>query len=499
MTSRPVAARAMTRAPSYSVNPYRRTPVPRRLELHLLNRMGCGFTPAAWRQMRRSGGAMAWFEDQLRPRRIAESPRARAVDRWFPQRRHSPAERWRNHASKRLEGWEYGRDLGAYTMLKRMYSRRPVLETMTEFWSDHFHISCEGDLAWVFRDQYDEAIRRHALGRFDQLLEAVTLHPAMVLFLDNYLSTAEAPNENHGRELLELHTVGRTSGYTEAMVKDSAKILSGYTVDVFASWRPDYDPDRHARGPVRVLGFSHPNGSADGRALTRDYLRYLAHHPATARTVATKLATRFVSDTPSAGLVEDLATVFRRSGTSIRATLRALVRHREFRRSVGEKVRTPADDLVHTARVLGVRAHRPRNEQSFGIAISYAHGGDPLFTWPRPDGPPLHNAAWTSASRMLASFAMHYNLIGGWWPDRAVTYRRHADWLPQRRIRFDAYVDHLCRTVHGRGSTPRLLEAAVQATECRPREVISRDHPVAGWLFVRLMAVLLDSPEHMTR
>ena len=94
---------------------------------------------------------------------------------------------------------------------------------------------------------------------------------------------------------------------------------------------------------------------------------------------------------------------------------------------------------------------------------------------------------------------MHWNLAGGWWPNEAVTYRSPRSWLPQRRIRFDQYVDHLCRLVHGRGSTPLLLKAACQATDCSPGEVVTRDHPVADWLFVRLMATLLDSPAHMTR
>ena len=237
------------------MNPYRKTRIPTRDELHLMNRLGCGYSRGTWKQLRRAGGPGKWFEQQLRPAGIAESRLAKAVDDWFPQRNHGPARRWENQVTKRYEGWEYARDLGTYTMLKRMYSTRPVLETLVEFWSDHFHIRAGGDLAWVFRDDYDRTIRRYALGRFDRLLQEVTLHPAMQVFLDNYLSVRDAPNENHGRELLELHTVGRASGYTEEMVKDSARILSGYTVDVRATWRAYYDPDRHTSGAVQVLGF----------------------------------------------------------------------------------------------------------------------------------------------------------------------------------------------------------------------------------------------------
>ncbi len=499
MTPSSVVARVLMRAPSYSVNPYRKTRVPTHAELHLMNRMGCGYSRGTWRQMRQAGGAAKWFNQQLRPGRIPESGLAKAADDWFPQRNDGPAKRWANLQVRSGAAWQYGRDLGAYTMLKRIYSNRPVLERMVGFWSDHFHIAVTGDIAWLYRDSYDKTIRQHALGRFDALLEAVTLHPSMLLFLDNYLSVRGAPNENHGRELLELHTVGRTSGYTEAMVKDSAKILSGYTVDVRGTWRSYYDAGRHTTGSVKVLGFAAANLQADGREITRSYLRYLAHHPATARTIARKLAVSFVSDAPSAALVEHLASVFLKSGTDIKATLRALVAHQEFKASAGRKVRTPIDDLVQTARVLGVTSRKPRSEASFAVAIANSHGGDLLYSWPRPDGAPLTDDAWSSASRMLGSFKMHWNQSGGYWPHEAVSYRSARSWLPQRRIRFDQYVDHLCRMVHGRGSTRLLLKAACQATDCRPGEIVTRDHPVANWLFVRLMAVLLDSPAHMTR
>ncbi len=481
------------------VNPYRRTAVPTRAQLHLMNRMGCGYSRSTWAQMRRAGGAGKWFELQLTPGKVKENARAKALGDWFPDLRDSPRRKWQRQQSGAKGGWIYARELGNLTMLRRMYSNRQVLETMVDFWSNHLHIKANDDLAWIQRVGYDQTIRKHALGRFDNLLEAATLHPAMLLFLDNWRSEKDAPNENHGRELLELHTVGRTSGYTEQMVKDSAKILSGFTVDFKGSWEGFYDSGKHTTGPVQVLGFSSPNKAADGRQLAKDYLRYLAHHPATARTIARKLAVRFVSDTPSDALVNHLATVFRRSGTNIKTTLRALVAHREFKRSRGAKVRTPVEDLVATARVLQIAAQRPTQEKSFAMAITWVHQSMPLYHWPRPDGAPEYNADWASATRMLGSFQMHWSLTGGYWPSVDVRYKSPAYWLPRRRIRFDQYVDHLCRMMHGKGSTPRLLKAASQAVDCRPAEVVTKDHALASWQSVRLVAVLLDSPEHMSR
>ena len=484
---------------TYAVNPYPRTSVPTAHELHVMNRLGCGWSPETWSRMRAAGGATEWFERQLDPESVPESAKAEALLGWFPDLEDSPARRFERARSGARGSYDYARDLANWSMLRRVYSRRQVFETMVDLWSNHLHVTATGGRAWLQRWSYDKVVRQHALGRFEDLLVACTLHPAMLIYLDNFRSTRDNANENHGRELLELHTVGRGAGYTEAMVRDSAKILSGYTVDVRGTWEGYYDQSRHTMGPVTVLGFSAPNAAADGSQLTLQYLRYLAQHPATARTVATKMATRFVSDTPSAALVEELARVYLDSGTDIKAMLRFLFASEEFRGSAGLKVRTPVEDLVATCRVLQVQARQPTRRRSFAHAITGLHQGLPLYQWPRPDGPPERNAEWASASRMLSSFRMHWNLAGAFYPDVDVSYKRPRWWLPQPRIRLDRYVDHMCRMLLGRGSTSRELKAVCQATGFRPDERVTRDHPLARWAFVRLAAVLLDSPTHMSR
>lgn len=484
---------------AYAVNPYVATTIPTRQQLHLMNRMGCGYSRSTFAQMRAAGGGAAWFAAQLHPGEIAEGSKAAALPTWFPDLAESAQLKWERQDSGSKGSWEYALDLANYSMLRRMHSKRPVLETMVDFWSNHLHVPADGDLCWVDRQSYDLLIREHAFGRFDELLVAASLHPAMLLFLDNWRSVRGNPNENHGRELLELHTVGPASGYTEAMVKDSAKILSGYSVDAFGTWAGSYVESKHTTGPVSVLGFQAANASSNGRQLTVDYLTYLARHPATARRIATKVAVRFVADNPSSALVDHLAQVFSASGTDITATLLALVVHPEFKASAGTRVRTPIDDLVSTVRVLRVSAAAPTTEDSFARAITWLHESMTLYQWPRPDGPPARDAAWSSATRMLTAFHMHWNLAGGWWPEHDVTYTTPASWLPQRRIRLDQYVDHLCRMLHGRGSTPQLLAAALAAVGYGPGEVITRDHQIAGWLWVRLVGVLLDSPLHMSR
>jgi hypothetical protein len=483
---------------TYAVRPYPATPVPTRFERHLMNRMGCGYSRGTWSQMRAAGGAQQWFDRQLRPASVPESALARQVRSWFPHVDDDPRTRWARNQDDSHPAWVYARDLGNYTALLRMYSDRQVLETMVDFWNNHLHVPLHVNDSWVQRGDYDRTVRAHALGRFEDLLLACSLHPAMLLYLDNARSVRGAPNENQGRELLELHTVGRTSGYTEAMVKDSARILSGYTVEE-GSWTARYDPDRHTTGAVQVLGFTDPNRSADGSQLTVRYLKYLANHPATARMVARRLAVRFVSDTPSDALVAHLARVFTDSGTDIAATLRALVATDEFAASAGRKVRTPVDDLVATVRVLGVRASAPPTQKSFAHAIAYLPQATLLYQWPRPDGAPETDADWASASRMLSSFRMHWLLAGGYHPVGGVRYRRPVAWLPRSGIRLDQYVDHVCRLLLGRGSTSRDLKAVCQATGRRPGDRVTRTHPLAGYQFVRMAIVLLDSPDHMSR
>lgn len=470
-----------------------------------LNRFGTGFTQRALTQLRAAGTPEAWLTAQLSPTGIAESAKIAAVDGWFAPLRRTWTEKAATNSGTGKKAWEYGNDLGNWTILHRIYSERAVLETMTELWSALLHIPIGHDRAWLYRYDYDATIRQHAFGTFEDLLIACSLHPAMRVYLDNWKSVRNKPNENQGRELLELHTVGRGAGYTEAMVKASAVILSGYTVDWGKTYEGRYDPNAHTTGAVEVLGFSHANSAPDGQAVTIAYLKYLAHHPATARRMVTKIATQFVSDSPSAGLIDTLADVYTGSGTDIRAVLTALSQHPEFLTSSGLKVRTPVADLVATTRVLAVDVSAPVSGSSWANAANYVHGGDRVFSWPRPDGPPITGAAWSSASRLFASYDMHQSLSGGWWPKEAATYRTAASWLPATSLRFDAYVDHLCRTWLGRSADARLIQAATQAVTGPEKwaiitasTVVDSKHSLASWLFPRLVSALLDTPDHMT-
>ena len=205
--------------------------------------------------------------------------------------------------------WEVMYDLSRWTVARRVYSTRQVKELMVDFWSNLLHVPLMHDDSMFWRKDYDTTIRTYALDTFENLLLHTTTHPAMGLFLNNAISTKDAPNENLGRELLELHTVGLE--YDEDDVKSSSRILTGYRVDVWwPSFRSFYDPKVHWTGRINVLGFSHANTSTDGRAATTAYLKYLARHPATAQRLAERLCVRFVNDHPSTGLVDTVRKAY---------------------------------------------------------------------------------------------------------------------------------------------------------------------------------------------
>ncbi|MFC5728179.1 MULTISPECIES: DUF1800 domain-containing protein [Nocardioides] len=487
-------------AAGYRVRAYTRTKIPAPATLHALQRLTAGYTPALLRQVGAAGGFGRWFDRQLRGH--YDDGWYSATARWWHSINASEADLWQRQKDGVEMFWRADANYQCWAMVRRVGSQRQVLETMAEFWEHHFHVPANGEVG-PFRTSYGKTIRGLALTRFDQLLPAAVTHPAMSVYLNNANSNKSAPNENLGRELLELHTVGR-GHYTEDDVKSSARILTGFRVGLWSDWKAWYDPTRHWTGPVQVMDFAHPNADPDGRAALGAYLRYLAHHPATARRIAHKLAVRFVSDSPPADLVDHLARVYLANKTAIGPVLRALVASSAFRASAGKKVRTPSEDVVATYRAIGARfttGPSASNDSSAANAILWQSSslGLPAFGWQRPDGRPDNGAAWSSTSRFLASLDLHYTVSGGWWPKVGVAYRRPAAWLPQPRIRFDHLVDHLSRTILGRGSTPLLLRVACEAAGCGPAAVITTGHRIVRWEMARLVTVFLDSPTHMTR
>ncbi len=391
-------------------------------------------------------------------------------------------------------------DFGRWTMMRRLYSSHQLHEVMVDFWSNLLHVPPGDDLAWPYRISYDAMIRANALGRFDTMLVAATTHSCMGLYLDNATSTKDAPNENLGRELLELHSVGIQAGYSERDVKMSSRMLTGYRVDLYwPSFRAYYDPDAHWTGTIKVLGFKAANRQHDGRAATKKYLRYLAHHPATAKRLARRLCVKFVHDDPSPALVNAVATTFRRSGTDIKATLRTMVSHPEFASSANDKVRSPLEETLATIRALGIKPRKPVRDSSFANAIYWTGQGQGMtpYSWPAPNGFPEVNDAWASPGRALDSLEVQRSLAQRWWPRDDAKYPSDESWLPPLPARFGQVVDHMGKKLLGEAPNARLKDGiAIRTGIPLSRTVTASD--MTNRTRQVLMA-LLGSPAHMTR
>src|SRR3954452_10744917 len=201
-------------------------------------------------------------------------------------------------------GWELMDQLTEVTLGLQTWSPAQLYETVVDFFANHLNVANHSDGVWTTRQTMDrDVVRRHAFGSFTDMLLASAKDPAMLQYLSLAKSTKSAVNENYGRELLELHTVG-VGNYTEDDVKNSAKLLTGRTTD--ADYNYLYNPKKRFLGPITVMGFSHPNSTAAGGEAAGDaFLTYLARHPKTATRLAQKLCTRFVSDTPTPSLVAE--------------------------------------------------------------------------------------------------------------------------------------------------------------------------------------------------
>jgi hypothetical protein len=465
----------------------------------IASRFSYGITPALAQEVNRRGGGTRWFEWQLRPDLIADRV-TEATKAWWPGLAFSGPDAWQRHVDSVDPGWELMWHYQCWCLQRRIRGPRQVQEVMAEFWENHFNVSTQHDIAFMYRRDYGETLRDLALGTFADLLNAATTHPAMLMYLDQAVSTKAHPNENLGRELMELHTVGR-GNYTEDDVKNAARILTGWKVGIWQDWLPSYAESAHWTGAVQVMGFSDANASTDGRPLTRRFLDYLAHHPATAHRIARKLAVKFVRDDPSDALVDHLANVYLANDTAIKPVLRALISSDEFRGSAGRKVRDPGEDLVATYRLLKVKVDPPAADGSAANAMLWQVGmiGQTPFSWPRPDGQPITNAAWASASRVINSMDIHYTMSGGWWPTLDAHYRSPAHWVPDFPIRFHDLVDHLSRSLLGRRADSVMLQGAMASVDLSADEKITRDHPLVKWLFPRFLTTFLDSPEFFQR
>ena len=300
----------------------------------------------------------------------------------------------------------------------------PVAERWVQFWSNHFCVaSTKGTMLGMVWPFEREAIRPYAFGRFADLLRAATLHPSMLLYLDNAQSIGpnsqagqrrdRGLNENLARELLELHTLGVHGGYTQADVTEGARLLTGWTVprdpngnaagglgarlaaaqipstDDAAAGRGIFVAALHEPGAKRVLGKSY----ADGPQAAEQWLADLARHPSTATHVSTKLVRHFVTDDPPAVLVDAVAARFRATDGDLLAVAQALFGHDlAWRGDLPPKFKRPEELLLSAHRVLKLPVQSQAQAARLGFAM--AEMCQPPGRAPSPQGWPDRQEDW---------------------------------------------------------------------------------------------------------
>jgi uncharacterized protein (DUF1800 family) len=399
---------------------------------HTINRLTFGPAPGDYARVA-AMGVDAFIEEQLAPEKIEDTLCDRAIARF--------GDLWNEPLA---EGYDEDEEILApilrrLTTLRAVYSQRQLHEVMCEFWGDHFNIDPgKGECRWSKPHDDLSVVRAHALGNFRDMLRASALSPAMLWYLDGQANAlkkpGDKPNENYARELMELHTLGVHGGYSQDDVIEVARCLTGWTVRakkqaringqllniVKAATRPDewkpfnmpgevfFEKKAHDDGAKRVLGHDIPAGLGAGD-IDR-VIEIVATHPSTARYLAKRLCTRFISDEPAAAAVDSVARAFADSKGDIKTTLRALFSTAEFRAAPGAKIKRPFHFVVSALRATNAHTNAERPLLSYLEKM-----GQMPFRFPTPDGYPLEASHWhaTLLWRWKFALALANNQIGG--------------------------------------------------------------------------------------
>jgi uncharacterized protein (DUF1800 family) len=442
--------------------------------VHVLNRVAFGPTPADLEHVR-AIGLTRYIDDQLHPERLADagmearlaglatlhmSSREIAEQFELPMLKARLAKQQAGAIDGAPPNPEEQRranqvviELSEQKLLRAAYSERQLQEVLVDFWFNHFNVDSRKGAARFLLTEYErDTIRPHVLGRFRDLLEATAKSPAMLFYLDNWMSAdpngphvdarAAAPrfgrfgpplpqvqrlqaqrknapkglNENYGRELMELHTLGVDGGYTQHDVTEVARAFTGWTIQnprLGGGYR--FESRLHDPGQKLVLG--HVVRAGGGESDGEQVLDILARHPATARFIATALVRRFVSDTPPPALVDRVAARFRQTDGDLREVTRTILTSPEFLSpdAYGAKVKTPLEFVVSSVRATGAQAGEAQD--ALPLVRELRELGMPLYSCQPPTGYKDTADAWVNTgalvSRMNFALALASNRLAG--------------------------------------------------------------------------------------
>ena len=307
-------------------------------------------------------------------------------------------------------------DLIENKLYRAIYSNRQLEEVLADFWMNHFNVfNGKGQDRVLLTSFERDAIRPHVFGHFKDMLLATARHPAMLFYLDNWQSQAprdDLPpppaaatgalrrpglNENYGRELMELHTMGVDGGYTQADVIAVARAFTGWTIfDLNKYAEFWFNPGMHDRKEKVVLGHRIPAGGGEGDGL--EVIDILAHHPSTAKFISKKLAQRFVADDPPQRLVDRMTETFTNTDGDLRAVLQTMFGSPEFLSEGAwrSKLKSPLEVVVGAVRALNADV-----TDTSALAQQIASLGQPLYGKVEPTGYPNNGEAWANTAGIL--------------------------------------------------------------------------------------------------
>ena len=399
------------------------------LALHVLGRAGFGHRPGEINRLVAMGAA-GWLEEQLSAEKrqsALKTPAFLNAGHALDTLKENPIEEWRvnsldihqmeqddpNELYCQDDG-QLVRETGQAALLRATYSTHQLREMMADFWTNHFNLyALKGENRSLTPTDAERVIRPNALGSFETMLSASAHSPAMMTYLDNKENRSGVANENYAREILELHTLGVNSGYTQKDIQEVARCFTGWGVGGFTK-RSDfeYEPKSHDEGakfvPFLNLRIAPSGGQKDGEAV----LKTLANHPTTARFLATKLCRRFLGDAPP-DLVRKASEAYLKadSQVSILALLRPILLDGLLNQEICKPiVKRPLDLVVSALRALNADTDGGEAMQRF-----LSDMGQPLYQWPMPDGFPEKASAWTSVllPRWKFALALATNAIPG--------------------------------------------------------------------------------------
>jgi uncharacterized protein (DUF1800 family) len=315
-------------------------------------------------------------------------------------------------------------DLSEGKLLRAVYSDRQLEEVLTDFWYNHFNVFLDkGSDRYMVTAYERDVIRPHVLGHFRDLLIATAQSPAMLFYLDNWQSRGVDPkpntrnrqglNENYGRELMELHTLGVEGGYTQQDVTEVARCFTGWTIrEPRLGGGFEFNDKIHDKGEKHVLGVTIPAGGGMGDGLK--VLDILAEHPSTAHFISKSLAIRFVSDNPPEDLVGKMAKTYLKTDGDLLEVMRTMIHAPEFwdPANFRSKLKSPLEMVASAVRAVN-------GDIDFAQALTGQLNqlGEPLYRKLEPTGYSNLGAEWTNSASLLArmnfGIALARGKIGG--------------------------------------------------------------------------------------